>query len=160
MILLRLKHNCNYSGRCLMGSLWGQTISDPSDQMILISEWDSTYIRFDKGNLGLVNLDKFDSINRLIPLSIILSRGLHCTKLFSWSEVLQFVKSSQTTKLIHPPNPFCLKQVNSDLIPSSYRILVWSSIKSCFCYKLKIYQSKFRTNKIVFFFTGFMITLA
>jgi hypothetical protein len=28
--------------------------------------------------LGLVNLDKFDSINRLIPLSMIPLSGTHC----------------------------------------------------------------------------------
>jgi translation initiation factor 2 alpha subunit (eIF-2alpha) len=33
-----------------------------------------------KSNLGLVNLDKFDPINGLIPLSVIPSRGTHCIR--------------------------------------------------------------------------------
>ena len=54
----------------LNGITLGQREIDSNCQMMLISKLMSTFIRFEKRNLGLVNLAKFDPINRLIPLSV------------------------------------------------------------------------------------------
>ena len=55
----------------LNGITLGRTINDPIKRMISITE----YVSFSKyaieRHLGLVNWDKFDPNNRLIPLSVI-----------------------------------------------------------------------------------------
>jgi hypothetical protein len=63
----------------LYGIALGQTITDPFNQMILISKWITTYVRYDRVILGHMSLDKSDSINGLIPLSVIPLSGFHCT---------------------------------------------------------------------------------
>ncbi len=63
----------------LNGITLGQTLTDPINQMMLISKWASINVRYDRqSNLGLVNLDKFDSINQLVPLYVIPSSNVHC----------------------------------------------------------------------------------
>ena len=46
----------------LNGITLSQTITDPINRMILISECGSTYVRYDKVTLGLVNLEKCDPL--------------------------------------------------------------------------------------------------
>ena len=48
-----------------------QIITYPINRMILISKWASTYVRYDRVIWDFLNLDNSDSINQLIPLSVI-----------------------------------------------------------------------------------------
>ena len=56
----------------------GQIITDPINQMITISELASAYVGYEILIWDLVSMDKFDSINRLIPLPMIPLNGTHC----------------------------------------------------------------------------------
>ncbi len=61
----------------LNGITLGQTLTDPINRMITISKLASTYVGYERLNWDLVSMDKFDSINRLIPLTVVTLSGAH-----------------------------------------------------------------------------------
>jgi hypothetical protein len=62
----------------LNGITLGQAISDPFNRMIPITEHMSYKRMLLRGTRDLINLSHFDSIIRMIPLTVIPLSGAHC----------------------------------------------------------------------------------
>ncbi len=73
----------------------GQRQTDFNYGLIIISEWVSTYIKYDRGFWDFFNVDKFDRITQLITLSVIPWSGAQST-----SYCLRHTESFQLNHLL------------------------------------------------------------
>jgi len=104
----------------------GQTQTDSINRIILISKWTRHIHQVKKRNLVLVNLVQFDSINQLIPLTVIPLSDAHCMYLFSKDKIHFFLNVTKLSysnfifRFLRFETEKCLKSILWVLPPFIY----------------------------------------